>query len=226
MRVTERDIRLLRDLSLSHVLSRDQILALGYFHSLTRINARLKLLKDLELLRVLDTPFFAQSLYAVLPKASEIVGERLAPLTAARTGSPRFLQHALSVTNTRIALLGKGADRWLFEQQASVSFSFQGRTYEVRPDGMAIENGIPLPVEVDLGHMGAPKFTKKLKAYDAFVRSGEAERSWRTASFSLLVITTGPERAKRLSGLLPNAAFATLVKTFSQLQIPSVGGWS
>lgn len=168
-------MRLLRDLTLSHVLSRDQVIELGYFGSVTRTNTRLRELRELGLVRTLDTPFFAQRLYAVSATASEVVGPRIAPLTATRTGSPRFLQHALSVTNTRIVLLGRGGERWLFEQQARTTFTFGGKDWDVRPDGIAVEKGTHLPVEVDLGHVAPAKFKEKLASYHAFVESGTSE---------------------------------------------------
>lgn len=226
MRLTERDVRLLRDLSLSHVLSRDQTIALGYFGSVTRANTRLRGLRSLGLVRALDTPFFAQSLYSVLPRASGVVGERLAALTAARTGSPRFLQHALAVTNCRIALLAKGAEGWRFEQQARSAFRCGVREHEVRPDGLALVGGRPVAVEADLGHVSPAKFLEKLRSYEAFALSG-ACRAWGDSSFTLLVVTTGRLRAARLSRLLPpDPGFAFACKPHDVLGIPFPGAWS
>lgn len=225
MRLTERDVRLLRDLSLSHVLSRDQILALGYFGSVTRANTRLRGLKGLGFVQAIDTPFFAQSLYSVAPKASEIVGERLSALTASRTGTPRFLQHALAVTNARIALIAKGGTGWKFEQQLRASFRFGGKEQEVRPDGMILKGGGPVALEVDLGHVAPAKFREKLRAYEAFALSGECRR-WGAGSFSLLVVTTGKLRAARLSRLLVPSGFALRCEPHDRLGIPYPRAWS
>lgn len=227
MWLTERDVRLLRDLSLSHVLSRDQVIELGYFGSVTRANTRLRELRGLGLLRQLDTPFFSQSLYAVTSRASEVVGERLYALTATRTGSPRFLQHALCVTNVRISLLKRGAEHWRFEQQVSTAFRFGGRGFEVRPDGLALTPGALVAVEADLGHVAPEKFRQKLKGYEAFVSSGECLSAWGLPTFSLLVVTTGPLRAKRLSRLLPSpCGFEFICKPSDRLGIPFAGAWS
>lgn len=225
MRVTERDVRLLRDLSLSHVLSRDQTISLGYFGSVTRANTRLRGLRRLGLLRAIDTPFFGQALHAVLPKAADYVGHRLAPLTAARTGSPRFLQHAICVTNVRIALLAKGASGWRFEQQLRTTFSYGGREFEARPDGMALVGNAPVAVEVDLGHVAPSKFLAKLKSYEAFATSRECRR-WGSESFSLLVVTTGKLRAARLSRLLVPAGFSLRCEPHDKLGVPFPGAWS
>lgn len=226
-RLTERDVRLLRDLSLSHLLSRDQAIALGYFGSVTRANARLRALRELGLARAIDTPFFAQSLYAATPRAAEAVGERLSALTAARTGSPRFLQHALCVTNVRVAMRARGAAEWRFEQQLKRSFRFGGRDWEVRPDGMAVDGGRLVAVEADLGHVAPGKFREKLRAYEAFALSGECALRWGRESFTLLVVTTGPLRAARLARLLPDPrGFALVCKPHDHLGIPFAGSWS
>lgn len=227
IRPTERDARLLRDLVLSHVLSRDQAIALGYFGSVTRANARLRGLRELGLVRALDTPFFAQGLYAATPKASGLVGERLAPLAASRTGSPRFLQHALCVTNVRVAMLGRGATGWRFEQQLRAAFRSGGKDLEVRPDGMAVDAGRLVAVEADLGHVAPAKFREKLRAYEAFALSGECCRAWGQDAFTLLVVTTGPLRAARLARLLPAPrGFRLACRPHDALGIGFPGAWS
>lgn len=228
MRLTKRDVALLRDLALSHVLSRDQIIALGYFGTVTRANTRLRLLASERLARRLETPFHAQGLYTATPRAAEVIGSRIAPLLESRTGSPRFLQHALSVTNARIALVARGASQWRFEQQASASFSHRGRLHEVRPDGLAIIPGKGiLAVEIDLGHANPAKFGAKLASFDLFVRLGEAERLWGDASIRLLTLTPGKLRADRLHALTPpDASFVHVCQTFESFGVPVVGSWS
>lgn len=151
--VTDRDRELLRDLAMSHVLSRDQVVELGYFGSVTRANTRLRLLRKAGWVRVLETPFFQQHLYSVTAKAVPLLGEQVGRLAARRAGSPRFLQHALSVTNVRLALARRGAETWRFEQQLRTSFSVAHRSYEVRPDGAAVVGGKLILAEVDLGHV-------------------------------------------------------------------------
>lgn len=226
-RLTERDVRLLRDLVLSHVLSRDQAIALGYFGSVTRANARLRGLTGHGLARRIETPFFSQGLYAATPRAADVVGERLSALAASRTGSPRFLQHALCVTNVRAAMLARGAGEWRFEPQLRRAFRLGGRDWEVRPDGMAVEGGRLVAVEADLGHVAPAKFREKLRAYAAFVASGECARQWDQPSFTLLVVTTGKTRAARLARLLPDhLGFAYVCKPHDQLGVPFAGAWS
>lgn len=228
MQLTSRDVQVLRDMSLSHVLSRDQMLELGYFSTVTRVNTRLRDLMKVGLVRRLETPFFAQSLYIASVSASEVVGVKIGPLLASRIGSPRFLQHALSVTNTRIGLLKRGATAWRFEQQLRTEFVVGGKTLEVRPDGLAIiPNKGLLAVEVDLGHVNPAKFAEKLRSYDAFNASGDCERVWGEPSFRLLTLTTGTLRAKHLARCLPSGASLTLdVLTFDQFGVRAASNWS
>lgn len=227
MRITERDVLLVKDLALSHVLSRDQILSLKYFSSVTRANTRLRELRSLQLVRRIETPFFGQSLYAVGAKASDLVGRRIAPIIAARSPSPRFLQHALMLTNARIRLMDKGATAWRFEQQLRSMFRYGGKDNEIRPDGFATTPAGIVAVEVDMGHVAPAKFKEKLRAFDAFVASGECERQWHRETFTLLVLTPGAARAASLARLQPsNCHFSLVSQTFAQFGIAPVGGWS
>lgn len=225
MIVTERDIRLVRDIALSHVLSRDQILSL-YFGSVTRANTRLRELAKIQLVRRLETPFFSQSLYTTGRRAEEVVGNRIAPLLRRRLDSPRFLQHALSVTNARIELTRRFEGEWRFEQQSRATFIHQ-KAWDVRPDGVLLTRNVPILLEVDMGHVGAPSFLLKLKGYRAYLQSGKFERTYACKTFRLLTLTKGTARAHRLSRLLPpESAFEFVVQTFDELGIPTIGGWS
>lgn len=227
IRLTERDSRLLRDLVLSHLLSRDQVIELGYFGSVTRANTRLRGLRKLKLVKALDTPFMGQALYAAVPGAAEVVGERLAPLAASRSGSPRFVRHALFATNIRIALLRKGAASWRFEQQCRHSFRHGGREWQVRPDGLALAPTGPVAIEADLGNVDPAKFREKLRGYEALALSGECGHAWGRDTFSLLVVTTSPARASRLARLLPDPrGFSYACRPHDQLGVPLPGAWS
>lgn len=223
MRLTKRDVQLVRDVSLSHLLSRDQIIQLGYFNSITRTNYRLKKLTDAKFLTALSTPFHAQTLYGAGPLAGEIVGEHVSPLLANRVGSARYVVHAMSVTNIRIALLEKGGRAWRFEQQ--LWRKLEG--HQIRPDGMVVTSTVPAFVECDMGHVSAFKWQGKLQGFLALARNGSCTDLYGIPTFRLLVVTTGPRRARTLRSLLPsNAGFDYLVQTFAELGVPEVGSWS
>lgn len=227
MLLTSRDRSVVRDIALSHILSRDQLIALGYFSSITRANTRLRVLRELGFVKKLETPFFSQSLYMAGVNAPELAGERIAALLKGRAESPRFLQHALSVTAIRIALKERGASEWRFEAQLRRSFTDGGKTFEVRPDGMAIGGKVPLAIEADMGHAALPKLADKLAAFDRFLRSGESERAWGIRQFNLLIVTTGRRRARSIEEQVPEGLVSRcLVQTFTELGAVHVGGWS
>jgi len=225
VRVTKRDIMLLRELALSHVLCRDHFLELGYFNSITRANTRLRELKRLELLRRLETPFFGQSLYMATKRAAEVVDARISSLIAGRTSSPRFVQHALSVTNVRIALQRKSSAAWRFEQQ--LWRKIQGsKGLELRPDGLLMAS-LPIFVEVDMGRASAPRFKEKLTGYQALARSGQCQSLYGFSQFRVLVVTTGPLRSRHLRRLQPSdAGFELLVQTFDEVGATPITPWS
>ena len=226
MRLTPRDVRLVRDLALSHTLSRDQILALGYFSSVTRANTRLRALRATGLVKCLDTPFYSQTLYAAGPLARVVVGDRIGPLIANRSCSPRFLRHALSVTNTRIALEETGCE-WRFEQQLWSTVRFLGTDHQVRPDGLLLSQKSATFIEVDLGHIAPAKFREKLKGYEAFVASGACAHAYPERAIRLLTITTGQRRLRSLRCLIPSTPLLEAsFHTFAELKIPLVGSWS
>jgi hypothetical protein len=225
VRVTERDIRLVRDLALSHVLSRDQILALGYFSSVTRANTRLRELAKIGLVRRLETPFFCQSLYAATKCAGEVVGPQVARLLKVRAPSPRFVQHALAVTEVRLVLRRLAEGEWRFEQQLWRSLEGSPKR-EIRPDGLYLASHASF-VEVDLGHVSLSKFREKLLSYRALAHSGACRNLYRFDSFRVLVVTTGPLRSRHLRRQLPpDPGFELLMRTFSDLGAALISSWS
>lgn len=225
MIITDRDIRLVKDIALSHVLSRDQIIRLGYFSSISRCNRRLATLAQAQVIAVYTTPFHTQHLYIPGSNAYRVVGERIAALLTGRTGSPRYLQHALAVTDARIALSASEPTKWKFEQQVWDDFTWGGVGHQVRPDGLIIGGGRPTFVEVDLGHVAPSKFAKKLRSYQAYLDSGAFQVSYGSSEFTLLAVTTTRSRAKRFERLV-SQSFPAQYVTFSELGIVPQGGWS
>lgn len=223
MRVTRRDIQLVRDIALSHLMSRDQAIRLGYFGSITRANTRMRELRAIGALRRLDCPFHGQALHMAGPKAAELCGERIAPLLAGRAGSPRFVRHALAVTNIRVRLLQNGADSWRFEQQ--LWRELDGRA--IRPDGLALGSGIPVFVEADLGHAAPGKVREKLLGYRALSKGDSCQALYGFPEFRVLIATTGIRRSRRLRSLLDGEeGFGLLVHTFWDLGVDLPGSWS
>lgn len=225
MRLTRRDVALVRDVSLSHLLARDQIIALGYFNSISRANGRLLLLIRHGFIRRLDTPFFAQSLYASASLAREVVGERISPLLASRASSPRFVAHALSCTNVRIALQRAGTGEWRFEQQLWRTLS-NHESHQLKPDGLFLAK-VPVFVEVDMGHVAPSKFRSKLLGYRALALSSQCQALYGFPGFRLLIVTSGSLRARHLRRLVPpDPGFECLIQTFEEVGAKHVTAWS
>ncbi len=226
MRLTPRDIRIVKEAVLSHVLSRDQFVGLGYFGSESRCTDRLRALCNESYLRVLETPFFGQYLYVPGTRAKEIVGDRLVALITGRSPSPRHVQHSLAVTDVRQVLAAASATKWRFEAQLHQSFSWLGQTYEVRPDGFVERNEIPTFLEVDLGHKGLPAFTETLRAYAALLKSGAFRETYGRESFTLLTVTTCASRKTRMIEAAKSIGVPFTCLLFEELGIRTPGGWS
>ena len=158
-------------------------------------------------------------------RAAEVVDARISSLIEGRTSSPRFVQHALSVTNGRIALQRKSSAAWRFEQQ--LWRKIQGsKEHELRPDGLLMAS-LPIFVEVDMGHASAPRFKEKLTAYQALARSGQCQSLYGFSQFRVLVVTTGPLRSRHLRRLHPSSAeFELLVQTFDEVGATPINPWS
>jgi len=208
-------------------MTRDQIIREGIFNSVTRVNTRLRQLIGLGLARRLETPFFSQSIYCVTPKSADYLGERVGSLVAGRIGSPRYIQHALMTNETRLEMKRRGMTQWRFEQQLWKTFEFNGRKYQIKPDGLAVLPDKHILVEVDLGHTATMKYADKLNGFDAFVASGLCESSWQIETLRVLTLTTSERRCQTLKSLTPtNARFMHFVLTFEQFNVPMIGTWS
>ncbi len=222
MRLTQRDVRLVRDLALSHLLSRDQVIHLGYFDSVTRANTRLRELSKARFVRPLRTPFHAQTLYMAGPLAVEVVGERISPLLQSRAESPRFVQHAMATTEVRIALQAKGAT-WHFEQQLWREVN----GHILKPDGLAVTSREPIFIECDMGHVSSLRMKERLALYKALASGDRCVHCYGFPSFRLLIATTGPRRAAHLRALVqPRMGFECLIQTFTDLGVAVIGSWS
>jgi len=225
MRITHRDVLIVKDVALSRILSRDDLIHLRYFNSIPRANARLLTLVKAGMLRRLATPFFHQSLYIATKRASEVVGERIAPLVESRSSSPRFVQHSLQTTALRIALTRKMSAGWRFEQQLWRRLE-GGYSHQLRPDGCLLAD-VPVFLETDMGHCSLPRFREKVLGYHYLATSGQCANLYGFSDFRLLIATTGSLRARHLRRAVPpEAGFEVLVQTFESLDVPHIQPWS
>ena len=226
MRLTGRDVRLVRDVALSGYLTRAQSVKLGYFGSTTRANARLLTLVRAGFLVRHEAPYLRAHLYRAGPCAGDVLGEKVARAVASASRAPSFVRHALSVTEVRIALAGRGF-MWRFEPQVTVAFRHAGRDLEVRPDGAGLAPGRVVLVEADMGNASLPRVAKKLDAYRAFAESGALRRSFGEAKAEILIATVGARRAASLAGIArPLTAIRARVGRFEDLGVVVPGYWA
>lgn len=225
MRLTERDLKVIKDIALSHTLSRDSLIRLGYFSSISRCNRRMADLCLAEFVAVHSTPFHGQHLYVAGRRASSVVGDRIAALLSGRQPTPRYLQHSMAVTETRLVLTAQLGGVWRFEQQVWDDVTWGGLQHQVRPDGVLLKPESVTFVEVDLGHVSPARFGQKLGGYRAYLVSGRFSEVYGAPTFALCVVTTTARRVRALREV-SSASFATNVQTFESLGIRLVGGWS
>ena len=78
-RLQQRDIELLTEIYSQRLLSRDQIITLGYFNSVSRCNDRLKKLRTERLIATVSHPLGATgspSIYRITARAARLVGRQ------------------------------------------------------------------------------------------------------------------------------------------------------
>ena len=224
MRITDRDRALLEDIGLHQVMSRNQILHLGYFGSIQRTNARLLTLVRAGLVRRVNLGSVAessQSVYTVSKAAGPWIESRIAKLVDSRSARPKHLEHSLHIIDVRLNLARLGMTKWLPEVQIRHQYSLSSnatRTEEFRPDGLAIFGSEFLFLEVDLGNVSLPRFKEKFDSFEKYVRLGVFTQTYNLPSFSVLVVTTGGIRANGIRSKVPKGSWIDFkVCTFKQL---------
>jgi len=217
MRLTSRDRSLLEDIALHHVMSRDQVVRLGYFGSVQRANARLLALRRAKLLALIAPELgleLRQHLYHVTRKAAPWLQPRIASLVTARRETPQFIEHALGIVHVRIELQRLGLLRWLAEPQIrhryETSSSGVRRLEDFRPDGLAVLPSGHWFIELDRGHVSLTRMRERLNAYERYVRSGLFGTVYSSESANLLIVTTGRLRSSHLQRLVPCAPGLTV----------------
>jgi hypothetical protein len=165
-------------------------------------------------------------MYRAGPLAAVVAGERIAVLLSGRAPSPRFVRHALAVTEVRLAVEARGL-AWRFEPQVRAEFEWRGKRLEARPDGVGLSADRVVFVEADLGNVSLGSFAKKLKGYAAYVDSGACRTAYGDARPEILAVTTGALRKRHLEGIpFPTAAARFRAVTFADLGLRVPGAWS
>ena len=201
MELTSRDSALLEDLALHQVMTRDQIIALGYFTSIPRANARLKHLLDAKLLsRIAIHPLVTarQSMYVVTKRARPLLDPRIAAMVGARSFTVKHIDHCLMVVAVRILFGKAGAAGWHSEPQVRHRYTLKrggvAKTEDVRPDGLVSIDGRRIFIEVDRGNVALARIREKLASFDTYVSSGMFAATYPGGVPALLIVTTGARR--------------------------------
>lgn len=220
VRLQPRDLMILREIAMHGVMSRDQVVALGFFRSIPRANARLCPLTALGLLARLSGLGglqAQQSIYTVASKASPYLDERVANLVLGRKQTVRFIEHSLMVVDIRVQLKRLGADGWNHECQVRHRYQYSGIRYEFRPDGLAYVGHNCLFIEADRGNASRKALSETFASYDRYALSGQFEKTYGKAGFRVLVVTSGKRRADSVRRIATKYRVAISVTTLETL---------
>lgn len=221
-----RDVDLLTDLSLHHVMTREQIIRLGYFESVSRANARLFKLRHAGLVRLVQPTDFVTSrshLYTASQKAAQMLDNRVARVLEARSFTPRFIDHSLATVDLKCELRRLGMTAWRAETQVRHTYEVRTgttrRVEDLRPDGLAFFGDRLVFVEVDRGHTSRPRIKAKLELYQSYLARGVFGTTYSTHSFHLLVTTTGSLRKRHLIQSKPKGLhFGLSIRTHEEIR--------
>jgi len=208
MVIQERDLHLLRELSVMRVVDREQAKIVAEFGSTTRVNARLLALTRAGLLRRFflgTTAGGAKALYALSAKGAQLIG---VPLRGPQRRKDEtlaadfFVQHQLTVNQIYCGLkYGTLPPGVSFRQWMSFFAPIADRLRLI-PDGyveLETPSGLVAAfLEVDLGHERGPVWGKKIEHYLQFARMSAPAGKAFHRPFRVLVIAPTERRVRSI----------------------------
>ena len=211
----DRDRHLMRELSIMRVVDREQAQEVAAFPSLRRSNRRLLALTREGLLRrifVANAQVGQKALYTLSPKATALVGARLAGLPFRQTqfGASPFLMHRLAVNEIYLLLKYRPLPkpdmrlaRWIsFREPLTLATP-------LIPDGYfeVVAEGVirTMFLEADLGTESLPVWQKKAQLYIQMALSGQFTEMFRQPQFRVLVIATTDLRLRHIRTIVAKA---------------------
>jgi hypothetical protein len=236
---TARDRRILEYIYRFRLLSRDQVMALAPFQSLTRANTRLSALTREGILRRKMLPVFpghgsAQSLY-FLGKASRpfLRIDRLSITQVIRQVSRwdlRQVEHVRTANHALLSLLvglrAVNASAISFRTEPELRKRLHDRT--LVPDGWVewtfAAKRFNCFLEVDLHHEGLQVWREKVLAYVAYAESGLHQEYFGYHSFRVLVLAGPGRRLGNLRQVASAAGSVFLLAEISQVTAESALG--
>jgi hypothetical protein len=208
----DRDLRLLRELSVMRIIDREQAKLAAQFGSTTRANVRLLALTRAGLLRRFFLGTVAggkKALYALSARGATLVQ---VPLRGPRRRSNEmlsvdfFVQHQLAINELYCAVKFRPIPlpHATFARWESFSAPLE-QGISLIPDGYCeVANaGITLAsfLEVDLGHEGRRIWKTKIQNYLRYAVSGHFEKQFHVPRFRVLVVTNTERRLQSIRSL-------------------------
>lgn len=223
MRLTGRDVEILKAVHDCRVLRGDQIQTL-FFGCQSTASYRLSRLYqygflDRHFLPTLGGLASSPILYTLGKQGTDVLRqvldcgpEGIRRRLGGKELSPLFLEHLLAINDVRVAVTvaarenGYTLETWLDDAQLKADYdrvtivTASGRKREVSliPDSYFV---LQVPqgkacffLEVDRGTMTVSRFQDKVKAYMAYIANGQYERRYGTKSLRVLTITLGEKR--------------------------------
>jgi hypothetical protein len=227
MRLTARDVQVILAVRDHRALRIDQIERL-FFPSRNTTNYRLQRLYQHGFLErrwraVEYGRGMGQAIYLLGKRGAELAAQKQGGHTqtpgrrgVSHTVHSPFLEHALLVNDVRIALslgaqkAGYAAERWVREDELRVAREYvysstasgPQRQVAIIPDAYAVLNlgdrRAHFLLEVDRATETSGRWAQRVRAYLAYIASGQYARRFGTTSLRILVITTSPERLANL----------------------------
>ncbi len=215
VKLTDRDRGLIKTVAFHGAASRGQLMALGYFKSVSRANRRLRQLFDCNYLRrtqVASGPYSLETVYLLGPKGVSIVAEsaitnRLELSRHAQRPPQRsYLDHHLGVLSLRIAMQltphGTRLNEFLTEPECRHEYEIVKGSRKIKriikPDGFAdiqfFKRRSVFFIEFDRGNCSIPQMRGVFEHYAAYMREGAFQSVYKENMFEVLVVTTAGKR--------------------------------
>lgn len=246
--LTERDDDIACEVFKSRLLSRDHLIRLGYFGSISRANLVLRRLVDAGSVRRVFPAlgsYGAQALYAVGPNATALVAARFGieaseVVRLARKDPARLhIDHTVRVNDVRLMLHEAAAKesvgfRWVSEVFARHEYEVrEGGTWKSRilkPDAFftltdAAGAASHFLLEVDLGHVGRPNWTRSIRQCEQHAALGLLPEAYGVEEARVLTITSGGTlRLRHLSEPVPEGSRRYMFATFTDIEEAGILG--
>lgn len=221
MRLMERDIEILKAVFAYRIMRQDQIQQL-FFSSRSTAQYRLVRLYQHGFLQRHFLPVYAgwsPTLYTLDKRGIALLRQEVGLKNVKGWDDEvghEFLSHTLTINDVRVAVTlacrqaGYTLSRWLSERQLKRDYAYvkitdeKGQTKSVSliPDSyftIATPQGkTSFFLEVDMGTMTVGRFATKIRAYQAYVRSGAYQQRYQSRSLRVLTTTTSEQRANNL----------------------------